>query len=168
MSTEQKLQAAIDRFIGEVTDLIQEAAIETVHAAISGAVASPRRASAAPKKTTRKKAARKTASRKAGGKRIRRSAADLRDTANAILAFIKSNDGCAMSDISAAMGEEPIKLRPAIQILLEENSAHTTGAKRGTKYHPGGKRGGGAKKAATKAKRKPAGRKKAARKAKRR
>lgn len=167
MSTEQKLQVAIDNFIAEVTDLIQEAAIETVHAAIAGAVASPRRATGAPKKTTRKKAARKTAGRKAGGKRIRRSAADLRDTANVILAFIKGNDACAMSDISAAMGEEPIKLRPAIQILLEEGAIHTTGAKRGTKYHPGGKRGG-AKKAASKSKRKPAGRKKAARKTKRR
>lgn len=165
MTIEQKLQAIIDRFVGEITDLVREAALESVQSALAGGAAK-----AAPRRKTKKAAARKSPARKATrktGKRVRRSAADLRATADAILAFIKANDGCAMSDISSAMRQAPIKLRPAIQILINEGSARTTGAKRGTKYHPG--RGGAKKAASSKAKRKPAARKKkAARKTKRR
>jgi hypothetical protein len=168
MTIEQKLQAIIDRFVGEITDLVREAALESVQSALSGdepkrvaAKATRRKASSAPRKV----AAPKSAAKK--GKRVRRTAADLRKTADAILAYVKSNDGCAMSDLTKKFGETAIKLRPAVQILMGEGAIHTTGAKRGTKYHAG--RGGAKRKASgTKAKRKPATRKKAARKTKRR
>ena len=83
-----------------------------------------------------------------------------------------------MSDISKALGQDPVKLRPAIKTLTEAGTVKVTGKKRGTKYHAAGAgaprksaapkaTGTTKKKTGRKTKRKPAGRKKAARKTKR-
>tara|TARA_R110002126_G_scaffold28337_2_gene94161 strand:- start:763 stop:1263 length:501 start_codon:yes stop_codon:yes gene_type:complete len=166
MSRQAQIQAVIDQFVSEITELITESAIETVQNALMGAVSAPapRKASKPGRKKFTKAAG--PARKKKSGKRVRRTAEDLEATANDVLAFIDANANCGMSDISKALRQDPIKLRPALQLLTAAGRVKVTGKKRGTKYHAGG--AGTAKKtAAPKTAKNSRTKKKTARKAKR-
>ena len=82
------------------------------------------------------------------------------------LAFIQANANCGMSDISKSLRQDPIKLRPALQLLTAAGTVKATGKKRGTKYYAAGA-GAPKKSAAPKPTKKPTSKKKTARKAKR-
>tara|TARA_R110002073_G_scaffold156258_2_gene311560 strand:- start:1244 stop:1756 length:513 start_codon:yes stop_codon:yes gene_type:complete len=161
MTTDKKLQAAIDAFTASITELIHETAMERIQDVLAGASLT-RQAPSRAKTPGRKKTVRKSASstRKSSGKRVRRTEADLKATGEELRVYIQANPGCAMSDMSAALGQDPVKLRPALQLILASKKVKTTGQKRGTKYFAAGASSGVSKptrpKRKAKAKRKKA------------
>ena len=158
-SIDSTLRSAIDSFVAELTDLINEAALETVQEALGGAAAPVRRGPGRPRKakSARKKATKKRATKKAGKKakrapknsvkRVRRSLEDINRTAEKVLAYIKANPGKGAAEISAKTKVSHKDLKKPIIMLLDAKKIRTKGQKRGTTYWAGGakvssKRGG--------------------------
>ncbi len=154
---ESKIKALVDNFVTDLTELIREAALESVRQALAGApIAKPR-----GRKKTAKKAAPKT------GKRVRRTAADVEKLGNAILAHVKLNPAQRLGDIAKGLGVETKDARRPAFALLDEGKLKTTGQKGGTRYFVAGaapKKKPAVKKAAKKTTKKAA-KKKTAKKA---
>jgi hypothetical protein len=66
------------------------------------------------------------------------------DLAARVLALLQTSDGQTVSQIAAALGRSTDDVRKELRTLLAEGRIHTTGQRRGTRYHAGG---GGAKEA---------------------
>ena len=132
---DKEIRDRIDSFLEELSELVKEAALEAVHDALGGKSGStPARRSTATKSPTGSvSTARKAAKRK--GKRHRRTAADLEKMGERIFEHVKSNPGCRMEEISAALGERTYDLRRPLEQLKTENAFKTTGQKRATQYY---------------------------------
>ncbi len=134
---DKEIRERINTFLGELSQLVREAALEAVQDALGGANRpsnSSRRASttnapAAHSVSTARKAARRK------GKRLRRSSSDLEQMGQRILDHVKSNPGCRMEEISAALGERTYDLRRPLEMLKDEKKFKTTGQKRATQYY---------------------------------
>lgn len=168
---EQQISESVDKFVEELSQLVRQAALESVSEALGGsAPAQPRRGTSARKTTAarRGKAGKKAGRKKAAGGRERRSTAAVADVAEALLAHVKANPGQSISDIAAALGATSKELRLPVLKLIEDGKLRTTGQRRGTKYFAG--RGGArpAAKKKTARKKKATRKKKAARKTKKR
>lgn len=154
MAADKKIQTLVDSFVSELSALVHEAALEQVQDALRGAA--PRRGPGRPRGAGRKAA---PAAPKRAGKRIRRSTEDVDSTAAKILAYVKSNDGASITEIASSLGATSKDLRLPVQKLLAEKAMSTTGQRRGTRYHAGGRKSAPRKKAKKKVtKRKKAGR----------
>ena len=134
---DKEIRERIDVFLGEISALVREAALEAVQEALGSA----KTGGAAPRATRRTPAvasgsvatARKEARRK--GKRLRRTAADLEKMSERILAHVKANPGCRMEEISKALGESTYDLRRPLEMLKEARKFKITGNKRATQYY---------------------------------
>jgi hypothetical protein len=159
MAADKKIRDLVESFVAELTVLAHEAAIEQVQAALTSAA--PKRGPGRPRGSGSKKAGthKRAVSRKKKGKRILRSSAAVDSVAADVLAFVKSHDGAAMTEIAAALGSTSKDLRLPVLKLLGDKALRTTGQRRGTRYHAGGR--GAAKKTSRKksAKKKSARRK---------
>jgi len=118
-----KIRELVDAFVGDLTVLIREAALESVQEALAGGAVAPRRG--------RKKAAKKAAGK---AKRIRRTAADVEELGNAILAYVGKHPAQRLGDIAKALGVETKDARRPAFALLDEGKLKTTGQKGGTRY----------------------------------
>lgn len=143
-NTEAQIRARVDAFVGELSGLIREAALEAVHEALSR--------DAAGMTPMRRKPGRPA--KKAG----RRSSAAF--DAATVLAAIKADPGTRTEIIAKGLGTDSKALKPAIDELVETKQIVRKGKARGTTLHP---TGGGAP-AAPRATKKKASRKKRRRK----
>lgn len=163
MPTTTDLRVLVESFARDLSQLMQRAALEEVHAKLSmaiGDIAPMRRGPGRPRKTP---AAIATAAvpQKKGGKR---SAADLGEMSDALLAYVKANPGQRAEQIATALGTDAGTMRLPMQKLVASKMIRTEGQKRGTQYFAGA---GKAKRAARKAKRaKPGRRSKSAKRSK--
>lgn len=104
----------------------------------------------------------------AGGKarRIRRSTADLHETADNLVAYVENNPGQPIGQIAEALNCTSKELRLPVLKLVEEGRLSTEGQRRGTRYFAGkrkaktSKKKAGRKAPASKTRRKKAARKK--------
>lgn len=150
---DSQIRERVNAFVDELADLVRRSALEAVGSALGGpARPSGPRPGPAPRR-------KKKASRKAGAAR-RGSAGAAQDPAE-LLAFIKSNPGLRLEELSSQMGIASATLRPAIVRLLGAGEIRTEGKARGTRYTAGGgrKAGAGRKKAGKRSKKKAARRK---------
>lgn len=131
---DKEIRLRIDSFIGELSQLVKDAALEAVQDALGGNTPIRRTNTAkASEDSNSASTARKTAKRK--GKRHRRTAADLENMASRIFDHVKSNPGQRMEAISAALGEQTYDLRRPLEQLKTEKAFKTTGQKRATQYY---------------------------------
>ncbi len=131
-----EIRARIDKFVQELDLLVRRQTLDALKAVLSGDSPSPRAStSAAP----------------ARARRGRRGAALSPETTGQVLASIQGagEAGISASDIGKALGASSKDLRKVLQGLAAEGQIHTTGQRRGTRYHAGA--GGGAKKGRRKA-----------------
>ena len=129
-----EIRERIDSFIGELSQLVRDAALEAVQEALGGKAPARRTSVAKANGDANSVAtARKAAKRK--GKRHRRTAADLENMAGRIFNHVKSNPGQRMEEISAALGERTYDLRRPLEQLKTEKAFKTTGQKRATQYY---------------------------------
>lgn len=136
---ENQIRDRVDSFVAEISELIRDSAFQVVEQALGGPERAP--ASRGRGGPIRRK--------KKAGRRGRRSAADLEQQIESILAHIQGNPGQRLEEISAEFSAGSGELRPAIQKLLWAGRIRTEGRARGTRYFAGGsrKRAGGRKKA---------------------
>jgi hypothetical protein len=163
----QQINSSIQSFVAELSALVRTAALESVQSALGGggggSVGSARRGPGRPKGSgarrgpgrpkgsgAAKSAAAPSAKPARRAKGERRSSADVDATAAKLLAYIKANDGKRIDEIAKVMNVHTSDLKLPAQKLLAAKSVKTSGQKRGTKYHAGGK-GTASKKPAKKA-----------------
>lgn len=155
---DSQIRQRVDAFADELADLVRRSALEAFEAALGGSV---RPAGLRPGPSLGPPPRRKKkASRKAGGAR-RASAGAAKDPAE-LLAFIKTNPGLRLEEISGLLGTASASLRPAIVKLLGAGEIRAEGKARGTRYSAGGgrKAGAAAKKKAGKRRKKKSARRK--------
>ena len=133
-----EIRARIDKFVQELDLLVRRQTLDALKAVLSGDSPSPRASTSAAPAPAR-------------ARRGRRGAAPSPETTAQVLASIQGagDAGIAASDIGKALGASSKDLRKVLQGLQAEGQIHTTGQRRGTRYHAGG--GGGAKKVRRKA-----------------
>lgn len=157
-SADRELQARVDVFVADLTELVRQAALQAVQDALGVAAVVPsrgrKRVASAGKATAKKPARRKS------GKRVRRSTDDLAVAGQALVVEVRRAPGSGFEALRAALGVDGKDLRRPLNDLLESGAIRKEGAKRGTKYYPAG-----TKSAAKPAKKKAAKRKTAKRKA---
>lgn len=139
---EKALQERVDRFVGELSVLIRQSALEAVRDALGEAVASPaprgRRAKA------KSKALPSPARRKS--RRGRRTEAEVEAASQEIYDYVAANPGQGAEQIRAALGVSSKDLKTPVTKLLEAGRVRTEGQRRGTKYFPAKGRKGASKK----------------------
>ncbi len=160
-SADARLRATVDTFVAELSAIVQESTLETVTEALGAAA--PKRPGRPRAKATKKPRAAKV--RKGG----RRSAGDVAATQARVVAHVRANQGCSVSDIAAALGLTTKDLQLPVKKLVEDGKLRTTGQRRGTRYHTSRGTGKAAKKTdrrktAKKTTRRKKGKKKARRK----
>jgi hypothetical protein len=77
-------------------------------------------------------------SKKAGGRLLRRSAADIQGTLDQIVAFVQANPGVRSEHITANLGLDKKELPRPIAEGLRTGALTKEGQKRATQYFPGG------------------------------
>jgi hypothetical protein len=156
---DSEIQARVNAFVTDLSQIIREAALDSVRQAW-GAVSAP-----APRKARKASKMVKAARKPAKGRgRLRRSSEDLESLASALHAHVKSNPGQRLEQIGTDMAVHTKELKRPVQLLLEAGALRTEGQRRGTKYFAGGGRGSAKARGAKRGKRKTAKRKKAGRK----
>ncbi|MEM6673562.1 MAG: hypothetical protein AAF726_12020 [Planctomycetota bacterium] len=123
-----QIQARVESFTDELSQLVREAALEAVQEALDGGA--PR----APRGRGRRPATQKKAAARHGGKRIRRSEAELQAIGKKVLTYVKKNPGSRLEQISAGLEVPSAELKQPVAYLLGEKALRKTGQRRGTKY----------------------------------
>ncbi len=68
--------------------------------------------------------------------RVRRSAVEIDDLADALLNYVRNNPGQRSDEISAAMGTDAGTIRPVMKKLIAGGKVTTEGQRRGMTYSP--------------------------------
>lgn len=147
-NTQAEIRARVDAFVDDLTDLIHQAALESVSEVLAG------QGFSAPARPAAQGPRRK--------KKVSRRAGRAVDTAT-VLDAIRSMPGSRTELIAKSLGTNSMALKPAIDALVADGMVTRRGKARGTTLHPSGGAGGGgiARKAKkTSRKKKKRGRKK--------
>jgi hypothetical protein len=125
-TVDSRIRERIEGFVQELDQLVRKSALEALAGVLAGAGAAPGRRGRRP---------RAASAPAAGGG----------DLAEKALAHVQANDGQSVSQIGAALGASSGDLRKAMLALMKDGKIHTSGQRRGTRYHagPGGRKRGG-------------------------
>ena len=123
----QEIRARIQSFVDELSELVKQATLESVQAALqgTGGQGSARRGG-------RKAAVLASTARRAKGSK--RTAAELDALVATLLRHIQSNPGQRMEQLAASLSIPSKELTLPIKKLLQENRLRTKGQKRATAY----------------------------------
>jgi hypothetical protein len=124
-----ELRSKIDSFVEELSALVKQAALESVHAALGNGTALLRRGPGRPRGST-------AAVGGAGGKR---SSDQVEAAAERIAAFVRANPGMRLDQIASGLGTSTKELKLPVIKLLASKQLKKMGQKRGTKYFAGGR-----------------------------
>ncbi len=130
----QQIQERIQDLAREIQLIVRRSLLDTLKGALDesggarrvGRPRGARRATGLPRKSR-------------GG---RRSSTDVESIAAALESHIRANPGQTVTEIVRALGSSAKELRLPLQKLIAAKAIHTTGQRRGTRYHAGGKRAG--------------------------
>jgi hypothetical protein len=128
-SNDQEIRSRIESFIGEMSQLVRLAALEAVHAALTGGNGVVKRGPGRPRRNGT--AAADPVRRGRSGKR---SPEAVQKTADALLAYLKGNEGQTIEQVAKGMGTSTKELKLPVIKLIDAKSIKTKGQKRGTKY----------------------------------
>jgi biotin operon repressor len=126
-TVDSRIRERIEGFVQELDKLVRKSALEALAGVLAGASTG-------------------TGARGRRGLRAARApAAGGGDLAEKVLSHVKANDGQSVSQIGVALGASSKDLRKAMLALQKDGKIHTSGQRRGTRYHAGAggrKRGG--------------------------
>jgi len=131
---DSEIQSRIQSFLDELSQLVKAQALEAVHAALGQAAGPARRGPGRPRKVSMSPGRKPRMMAKRGGKRVRRSPADLANLRASLLDAVKAKQGQRLEEIGKAMKTDTAVLKRPMALLLAAKKLKTTGAKRGTKY----------------------------------
>ena len=124
-----ELRSKIDAFLDEISSLVKQTALDSVHAALGNGVTAVRRGPGRPRVTMT------SAPAGAGGKR---TSEQVVATAERIAAYVKSNPGARLEQIASGLGTSSKELKLPVIKLLSAKTLTKKGQKRGTMYFAGG------------------------------
>lgn len=133
---DSQIQRRIEEFAKEMSELMRQAALESVREALGGGTAAPAPRRGRPpgrKAGGGKTAAKKT--RKGKGKRgAKRTAAELQALEDNFLKEVKKQGGRRIEEISKELGVTTKDLALPVRKLMADKQIKTTGQKRATRY----------------------------------
>jgi hypothetical protein len=133
---DREIRARIDAFVTDLSNLVKISALEAIRDALGAELGgSPaRRGPGRPRKSGVPSpiAAGPLAPRR--GRRGKRSSEDVRKTADAVLAYVRSNEGQRLEEIGRGLGIATKELKLPVAKLFEAGAIKTKGQKRGTRY----------------------------------
>jgi hypothetical protein len=138
-SLDAQIQERIAAFTSELSELVRAAALEAVSDAL-GSSPKIKRGPGRPRKTGVPSPIISKGARKKGGKRIRRTAADLEQLMTDIHGYLKANPGQRLEEMASGMGLNSHDMKRPIVLLLEKNQLGKKGQRRGTTYTAKGRR----------------------------
>ena len=112
-----QIRGRIEKFVQELDLIVRRQTFEALKAVLDGGNSAPR-----------------PVVRRGPGRRAATPPAEL--TAKA-LEFVQGNDAQTVSQIGTGVGASPQDLRKVLLPLIAEGQIHTTGQRRGTRYHAG-------------------------------
>lgn len=121
---DRQIRDRVESFVAELTDLIRQAALESVSEVLGGqAVAAPgRRGGRPPRPRVRRR----------GGKR---SPDEIEATTHRVLEYVQQNPGHGVEQMAMDLGANTKDLTLPIKKLLSNGDLLTEGQKRATKYY---------------------------------
>jgi hypothetical protein len=119
---ERRIREKIETFVIELNELVREAALDAVAAALGKAPARAKRGGRSPKPKPR-------------GKGQKRSQNEIDRAARAIQSYVEKNAGQGAIAIARALGVSTKDLVLPIKKLLAAGTLSTKGKKRATKYY---------------------------------
>ncbi|MBN1608318.1 MAG: DNA-binding protein [Polyangiaceae bacterium] len=122
----QEIRVRIQSFVDELSELVKQATLESVQAALQGTNG------ASTRKGGRRAAVLASAARRAKGSK--RTAEELDALVAMLLRHIQSNPGQRMEQLAASLDIASKELTLPIKKLLQENRLRTKGQKRATAY----------------------------------
>lgn len=130
-----EIQARVESFVADLSELIHEAALTAVQEAVANAGLGGSATRSTKKRASKKRSSKKRASKKRSTKkRGRRAAAPSDAQLDKIHAWVKSNKGSSVGAIAEGVGMAGPATKKAVAALLEANRLRKTGQRRGTKY----------------------------------
>ena len=132
-NVDQIIQTRIEAFVGQISGLIRESAMDAVRTALGGNGSVPaRRAGRKPGRPAK-------VGRPAGkrSKRVRRSSEAVQELAGSIQAAVAGEPGRRLGEIAKELGEDVKAVRRPAQVLVAEGKLRTMGQRGGTRYYPG-------------------------------
>lgn len=144
LDPQREIQALVDSFVDNLSELARRIAIEQIKAAFAvGAPSLPPYSNVATSSSASSTA--KAASPPANGaaapaRRGRRPAQELAGLRERLIAAIGQQPGRRTEDLNAALGTETAQIAPVLRKLVAEQTVRTEGARRGTRYYVSGGR----------------------------
>jgi len=132
-SVSEQIRARVEAFVDEMSDLIRESAMETVHKALTGS------GDGGPRRGRRGAGGRRGGapiSARSRAKGAKRSPDELENLTSQLLAYVKGNPGQRIEQIAQGMGTSTKELNLPAKKLLAKKSLRTKGHKRATQYFP--------------------------------
>ena len=136
----REIQALVDNFIADLSELAKRIAIEQLRAAfgvgakLAGTKLAP--LAAAPPPPAPSKASRGRRGQR--GQRGRRGSDEIEALRGKLLTAIGEQPGRRAEDISAALGTKTAQIAQPLRRLVAERLVRTEGARRGTRYYTAG------------------------------
>lgn len=137
MNSNSDIQALVNAFASQLSQVVRRAALEQVAAALGGGggeVPGPFKRGPGRPKGSRNVAA----VAHAKGKRVRRSSVDLQAMSDALLAHVKAHPGQRGEQIAAALNTDVGTMRKPMKLLIAQKLVKTQGQRRGMTYSAGG------------------------------
>lgn len=140
LDPQREIQALVDNFVADLSELAKRIAIEQIHTAFgvgaklgAGAklVLPALVAAAAPKPRGRGKAAAPAPAKRG---RSRRGAGELEELRDKLLAAVAAQPGRRTEELNEALGTETSQIAQLLRRLVSEQRIRTEGARRGTRY----------------------------------
>ncbi|MCA9639779.1 MAG: hypothetical protein H6718_05250 [Polyangiaceae bacterium] len=132
--TNDMIRARVETFVADLTDLIHQAILENVQAALGQALPSAPRRPGRPKGSASTAAPAARRAKKRGGKR---TAAELADMADKLVGFVEKNPGSSIEEIGRGIAIPTKELALPVKKLLREGRLKKKGQKRATRYSAG-------------------------------
>jgi len=119
-TVDTRIRERIEGFVQELDQLVRKSAFDALAGVLSGAGAGPSRRG------------------RRGPRGARAPAGGGGDLSAKVLAHVRANDGQSVTEIGAALGSSSKDLRNVMLALQKAGEIHTSGQRRGTRYHAGG------------------------------
>lgn len=138
LDPQREIQALVDNFVADLSELAKRIAIEQIHTAFgAGAkLVVPALVAALPKPRAGRGKAAAAAPAPAPAKRgrSRRGAGELEELRDKLLAAVAAQPGRRTEELNEALGTETSQIAQLLRRLVSEARIRTEGARRGTRY----------------------------------
>lgn len=136
LDPQREIQALVDNFVAELSELAKRIAVEQIHTAfgVGAKLAAPAPARAAPRSRGKAAAPAPAPAKRGKRGRSRRGMGELEELRDKLLAAVAEKPGRRTEELNEALGTETPQIAQLLRRLVSESRIRTEGARRGTRY----------------------------------